>query len=33
MGVEVIPTNWIEMVSLLVIAISVFVMAFYSKRK
>tara|TARA_Y100001973_G_C5207562_1_gene342722 strand:+ start:2096 stop:2197 length:102 start_codon:yes stop_codon:yes gene_type:complete len=33
MTVDVIPTNWIEMAALLVIAGSVFVMAFYRKRK
>jgi hypothetical protein len=33
MPVELIPTNWIEMAALLVIAMSVFVIAFYRKRK
>jgi len=33
MAVDLIPTSWIEMVSLLVIAVSVFVIAFYRKRK
>ena len=33
MPVELIPANWIEMFSLVVIALSVFVMTFYRRRK